>query len=693
MTNSLTFDPFTILWDKTQILNILLYYIFLAIPFFFSGICIAMVLSNLTKKVNKLYFSNLVGSGFGAISILFLFPLMGSNAIITVPLIGFLSTLSFSLNFRKAFFPSLIGLFIVISLFAVQFEINISPYKDLNIQLRYPDSKILFTGWNSFSRVDVIDSGGVRFAPGLSPEFKGKLPKQFGLTVDGGDLNAITSFENLEFLDFLPISLPYTFKDIDNVLVLNPNGGMGILLGLKNDVESIKAVELNPIIFHALKDEFGEFSGNIYSEKGVEVRIDELRNFLKTDKEKYDLIEISLTGGVLTTGLYNLNENYLFTIEGFEDIYEHLEEDGMLSVTRFLFFPPKDSIKLVSLSLPVLERQGVENPEKQIALIRTWTTSTFILKKGELNQEETNRIREFCGKMKFDIIYLPDVREEEVNYHNRFPEPYYYLAVIELLENRTKFVSNYLFDVFPPTDDKPYFFNYFRFEKFSELYESMGKKWEPFFEGGFLIAILFIQALVISFMFILLPLYKVGKRPVLKGKLVYFFCIGIGFMFIEISLIQKFILFLGHPMFSISTVVFSLLLFSGLGSLFSGRFKIKGKTLNFAILSLASLTLLYTIVIPLTFEVLGYDLFIRYVISILLLAPLGFLMGIPFPFGMRILDKLDRKAIPWARAVNACSSVLGSILAMVIAISFGFSLVLVLAAIVYLAGLGMIQKF
>jgi spermidine synthase len=697
ITNSLTFDPFTILWDKTQILNTMIYYSALSIPFFFSGLCIAIVISSIPRKVNKIYFFNLVGSGIGSILILYLFSLVSSNVVIFVSLLGFLSTFLFSLNYSKRYvFLSLAGIFIVTFLLLnVQFEINISPYKDLNSQLRYENSSILFTQWNSFSRVDVIRSRGIKYAPGLSAKFEGEIPKQLGLTIDGGGLNAITSYNNTKFIDFLPMTLPYKLKKRNKVLILNAGGGLGILMALKNEANSIEAVEMNPIVVGAV-GRFKGISGDIYSK--VHTKIDEPRNFVRGSRENYDLIEIPLSGSVGTYSLYSLNENYLFTVEGFEDYYERLNPEGIISVTRWLLFPPKEMVRLTSLSVSSLEKQGIKNPEKHIALIRTWTTISLFLKKNEFTEEEIKKIKDFCREMKYDIVYLPNVSVHEVNVYNRFPEPYYYLSIKNLFENREKFTQDYVFDISPPIDDRPYFFNFFRWDKFHELYESMGKKWEPFFEGGFLIILVFFQALFLTSLLILLPLYAV-KRKVLEinGKyriLAYFFCLGIGFMFIELALIHKFILFLGHPAYAISSVIFSILLFSGIGSLVSGRFEVKTKILTLVIAILSFLIILYMGTLPLLFNwFFGQDLFVRYVISILLLAPLSFFMGIPFPTGIRMLNKLDKNLIPWAWSVNACSSVLSSILAILIAIPFGFSSVLVLAFLVYLLGLGMIQKY
>lgn len=268
--------------------------------------------------------------------------------------------------------------------------------------------------------------------------------------------------------------------------------------------------------------------------------------------------------------------------------------------------------------------------------------------------------------------------------YNKFPEPYYYQNINKLFNDKDRFYEDYLFEVSPVTDERPFFFQFFKLEKLGPTYESMGKKWQPFVEGGYMIPIIFLQALVLSLIFILLPLRRIGKYPRKKGILIYFLCLGIGFMFIEITLIQKFILFLGHPVYAVSAVLFSLLLFAGLGSFYSERLKSPIKVIP----ALSLLIILYLMILPQIFNLfLGHEIMIRYLISLITIAPLGFLMGIPFPLGVRITKKIHPVLIPWAWAVNGCASVLGSILAIMIALSWGFSIVLVLASVVYLTGL------
>jgi len=708
ITNQVPFDPFRIAWDRMQLFYLLLYYILLAVPFFFSGLCIAVVLSKMAKRVSRIYFSDLVGAGSGCLLVIALFsPLQGEAVVLFASLLGAVSAFFFSLNFsKKGSYLTVVWIVVVLLLLSNVpsiLQMNISPYKSLNVALRYPDAELLYTEWNAFSRVDVVKSPYVRYAPGLSYEYRRAIPPQRGTTVDANALSAITRYDgtpaSIEFTGSLPMSLAYQLQKEPGVLILGSGGGLDVLTALYHNASSIVAVEINPIVVDLVKNKYREFSGNIYENEKVSVEISEGRSFVRSSSEKYDVIQLSLIDNIAasSTGVYALSENYLYTTEAFEDYYAHLSDNGVLSITRWLHPPPRESVRVVSLALAALENRGVEDPENHIAAIRSWGTITILVKKNGFTPQDKEKIKGFCRERKFDLVYAPGITPADVNIYNKFPEPYYYQMFHGLLlsEDRAKFYDEYLFDVSPVTDERPFFFHFFKIDKIVPTYNIMGEKWQPFIEGGYLVPVVFLQALILSLLFIFLPVYRFKRtKKTILGKwkmLTYFLCLGIGYMFIEIALIQKFILFLGHPVYAVSTVLFTLLVFSGIGSLFTERFEIRAKILVPVIVGLSVLVIIYMIFLPYFFHIfLGQDLLARRLISLICIAPLGFIMGMPFPVGIRLADAIDPDLIPWAFAANGCASVLSSISAVMIALSFGFSSVLALAGLVYLAGLGMI---
>lgn len=705
VTNQIPFDPFGMIWIPSQISSILVHYVFLAIPFFCAGVCIGAAISKMTANVSKLYFFDLVGAGMGSIMVLGVFTLMGPRAIIVAALLGALASFLFSLGTSKKHMAvTLVMLMLIVTLPVAapqHFEINSSPYKGLNLALRYSGSKVLSTEWNAFSKVDVVQSDGIRYAPGLSYEYRKPVPEQLGVMLDDDSAGAITHWDgnlsDISFTAFTPMSLAYELEDVQNALIIGSDGGLSVLTALYNNATNVTVVEQNPLIVDAV-NHFGEFAGNIYQDARVHVKVDDGRSFIRRSNTKYDVIQLSLPSNVIASsaGIYGISENYVYTTEAFEDYLAHLSPNGMLSITGWMMFPPRQSIRTVSLAIAALERQGVDDAAAHIAAIRTWTTVTLIVKKSEFTPGDVARIKEFCNRNKFDIIYAQNITASEVNYHNRFPEPYYYQAVSALLSgNRAELYDEYLFDVSPVYDDRPFFSNFFKWSKLVGLYESMGQKWEPFFEGGFLFLLIFAQASILGAVFIFLPVYSFRRaEPKMGGRrmLTYFFLLGMGYMFIEISLIQRFILFLGQPTYAISIVLASLLVGSGIGSLTSSRLGIeKPKALALVIVVLSSAVLVYLIGLPYLFNmVLAQPFLTRSLVSIILLGALGFMMGMPFPLGIRITNELGSELIPWAWCSNGCASVLSSVMAVLIATSLGFSIVLIGAVIAYMGGLGMV---
>jgi hypothetical protein len=437
--------------------------------------------------------------------------------------------------------------------------------------------------------------------------------------------------------------------------------------------------------------------------ESVSVVLEDNRNFLAGSSEKYDLIVLPLSVGQVqsTGGIYSQTESYTYTKEAFREYLMHLSDYGLLAATRWLQYPPREDTRLTVLAIDALGNEGVGDPENHIAVIRTLTTYTLLLSRRELTERDISRIRDFALSRRFDLVWLPGMNASEANRFNKFAEPVYYDSTQAILEasKRREFVGGYLFDVSPPSDDKPFFFNHVKWRKIRQLYESMGRKWEPFFEGGFIAVVVFIQALLFSVLLIVAPLTLRYRKIVsqLRGHLsilFYFLLIGVGFMFIEITLIQKFILPLEKPAYSIAVVLSGMLLFSGLGSIVSNRIS-EDKTRGILI-ALALTVLLYVIILPSTLSaILGKPLTHRVLYSTLSIAPLAFLMGLPFPLGIKYAARLqDNGILSWAWAVNGAASVAGAALAVISSTTLGYNMTLLIAGLIYAAaGLSVFYAF
>jgi len=416
------------------------------------------------------------------------------------------------------------------------------------------------------------------------------------------------------------------------------------------------------------------------------------RSFIRRTLGRFDLIVLSLSDShkVVTSGAYSLSENYTYTVEAFVEYLAHLREDGLLVVHRWLQLPPTESVKAGAIALTALRKAGVPHPEESLIVIRSWSTALILVKKGGFTAEEIEAVKEFC-QGKFDLVYYPGIKEDEANRQNVFPEPYYYQAFRDLLEKGEGFWQRYPFEVSPPTDDRPFFFHFFRWAQTPYILKMMGKTWQPFGGSGYLVLVIFLALTVLaSGVLILLPL-RLAPLPsgAVPGRVrlavfLYFGLLGLGYLFVEIPLLQRFILFLDHPIYAFAAVLSSLLVFSGIGSALSARLPWKA---SLAVTAL--LLLLYPIGLRAMFSLfLGLPLTLRLLITGLVLAPLGFFMGVPFPRGTREVGVRWPSLIPWAWAVNGSLSVVASVAAMMLALSFGFRWVLLAGSLVYLGALG-----
>lgn len=695
ISNHVPFDSYQIALDRRQIVYLAVYFLSLAVPFFFSGLAVAAVLAASPEHAGKTYFANLMGSGLGCPAALALLALAGGEAAVVMSaLMAAFAALVLSYRRSRSRLVLAAMLTLVFATCALRLppilEIRISPYKALSNSLRYPGARIAYRGWNAFSRVDVVESEGIRSAPGLSYVYAGGIPAQKGVFTDGDNpspLTAAAAGTDLGFLDYLLGSLPYKLTSPARVLILEPGAGSDVLLGVHGGASEVVAVESNPLIIEIVRDRYGKYSGDIYSLDAVTAVPEDGRSYLGRSPDEFDLILVSLSDNFrpVGSGAYSLSENYLYTTEAFVEYLVHVKPGGLLAVHRWLQTPPSESVRILSLALTALERMGVEDPAGHIIALRSLYTGLLLVARDEFTSEQIQIVKDFSRDRRFDSIYYPGITRDEVNRYSILEEPSYYEAYTALLnaEDRAGFYARYPFDITPTSDDRPFFFHYFRWSQTREVIQALGKTWQPFGGSGYLVLLaLLLLALFGSSIMILLPLAFLKKRgEIRQGRRLfpYFLLLGIAYLFVEIPLLQRFILFLSHPVYAFATVLFSLLTFSGLGSLASSKLSLR-KAMAVLIVILAC----YPLLLPFLFRwLLGEDLVIRVVSSVIMLAPLGFLMGIPFPAGIRLTAKIAPGLVPWAWAVNGCASVLSSILAVMIAISQGFSRVLIAGGLAY----------
>ena len=736
LSNLIPFDPVRLSWEKMQLFYISLYYITLSLPFFFTGLIIVTAFSSRGEKSSIVYGADLLGAGTGSIIILYAMTITGpERAVFILSSIALIASFMVSNKWLKAVSLICIFLNLTLLLHLPSFvSLRMSPYKGLQVALKYPGAEHLKTYSSSFSRIDTFRSPAVRFAPGLSLRYLDTLPEQIGLSIDGSEMNAITSVydrETLRFLRYLPSALPYEILNpplppfskggmggFDDVLILDPKGGLQVLVATHYAPKYIYKVESNPLLIKIIRDDYEDFSGNIYRDNtwsGLG------RSWLRKSNRKFDIIDISLMGSA-PSGTFGISEDYKFTVEAFREYIARLKPNGILGITLYILPPPRMELRLINTIVSAMEELGLKNVKEHVIAVRSWGSISILVKKSPLTLHEIGVLKEFSKNRRFDVIYYPGIREEETNIYVKMPSNDYYMAFEKILSSSTRaeFINDYIFDINPVRDDYPFFNYYLKLKNVRETLKLMGGKWQYFIEEGYILTVIFIQVLLLSLVLIILPAFSpLFNSPLSKGGhrgvknwlggfsviisrseearqsqkfLPYFAFLGLGFMFVEISLIQKCILPLENPSYAFAIVLTSILTSSGIGSLLSYRvFALKSSLVLFA---LSILIVLYSIILPSIMDVISsFVINVKIVLVFFTLLPLGLLMGIPFPTGLSILSEKNKSLVSWAWAINGCFSVLAPILTIMLAMAFGFKIVLWLGALTYILAFVTLQIF
>jgi spermidine synthase len=709
LAERLPFNALELIWDPYQLLYLGALYAILLVPFFCGAMCIGLALAWFSEPVGRIYRADLLGAGSGALGILgLLFLVMPSRALKLIGALGLLAAALVSITearprARLRALAYVAGALIVaFALPPAWTALQLSPYKGLSQALRVPGAKVEAERSSPLGLLSAVRSPEVPFrhAPGLSLNNVIEPAAQIGVFTDGDALSPITAFdgdlEPLAYLDFTTGALPYHLLDRPHVLVLGAGGGADVLLALYHAARRIDAVELNPQLAQLVRGRYAEFAGHLYDRAEVRVHIGEARGFVAASGERYDLIQVPLLDAfaAAAAGTVSLNASFVYTIEAFDTYLDHLEPGGYLAITRWLKLPPRDSAKLFLTALRALERRGVAEPARQLALIRSWETTTLLVKNGPLTPAEIERTRTFADERSFDLAWYPGMRADEANRYNVLQEPYFFEAAQGLIDDPAGFLERYKFDLSPATDDRPYFFDFFKWAALPELWTVSAQSGGALLDWGYLILVATLgQAALLSALLVLLPLWLGAETRQSAGLgriALYFAAIGLAFLFVEIASIQRFTLFLAHPLYAIGVVLAGFLVFAGIGSGVAPVLerRLAGArigALGLAILAIVVLATLYILALPPLFAALiALPELAKITLSLTLIAPLALFMGMPFPLALARLRADAPHLVPWAWAINGCASVLSAILATLVAMTFGTRVVVVVAAALYL---------
>ncbi len=701
------FNGLEIVWDSRQLIFLSLLYLVFFAPFFFAACCIGLAFSCRRTEISRIYFFDLLGAGIGAVLIIAtLFVLLPQNALLflmALPLIasvimGTSSAVRVPLIAAQALWLALL----ISGVPQDQLVLRVSDYKGLSQAMQVIDSRVLNVKSSPLGLITVIESPTVpvRHAPGLSFNTRHVPPEQLAVFTDADSMSAITRFngdlEALGYLGDVTAALPFTLLDEPDVLVLGAGGGSDVLLALYHGARHVDAVELNPQMSELVRSTYADFAGFVYDDPRVNLVTKEARGFVAMSKTQYDLIHIGLLDSFAAAGagVQAQSESYLYTVEAIGEYMRHTKPGGLLAITRWLKMPPRDSLKLIATAIAALQASGVSEPENHLAVIRGWNTSTLLVKHGALTPPDVESIQDFARSRSFDTAWYPGIEANDVNQFNILPEPYLYMGTRALLGERAdEYIERFKFYIEPATDNQPYFFHFFKWATLPEVIALRTVGGAGLIEWGYLILIAtLLQATIAGLLLILLPLSRVkrtwpSRTTTRMGT--YFLLLGFAFLFIEMAFIQKFILFLSHPLYSVAVVLCGFLVFAGFGSARSESLaqKLEGRgcsAITVAAGAIAMLSLLYTFLLPLVFQrAIGLPDPAKIVISFTLIAPLAFVMGMPFPLGLKKTAETSPDFIPWAWGINGFASVMSAVLATLLAIEFGFTFVILFALALY----------
>ena len=717
LSQRVPFETFELVSQPRQLGCLLALYVILAAPFFLCSTCITLGFFLMPRRIGRLYFYNMFGSGLGAAGVVGLLYIAHPSALVyALALAAALAHLLLVVAPRRWLWGGAVVLaFAGLAAFRPFESPRISMYKGLSYALQLPDAEVVAERYSPMSVLTAVRSDQIRETPGQISNYPmselGVLPAQIGLYFDAGAVSPVSDFADgdlgrFAYLDYVTSALAYRLVERPRALVIGAGGGTDVLGALCHGATHVTAVEVDPSVVAVMRNEFRDFSGGLYDRPDVTPVLAEGRGFVRASKDRFDLIQLPLFGSfnAAAAGVYALNESYLYTVDAFELYLRRLTEHGVLAINCWLKTPARDAIKLFATAAEACERLGVAHPSQHLAFIRSWNNATIVVSRAPMTPAQVAAVRGFCAERGLDLCYGPGIAPHEANRYTVLEQPVYFDAAQAILSaDRDGFYRQYPFHVRPATDDRPYFFRYFKWAALPRLLRAMGTQWVPFVEWGYitLVATL-VQAIVVSIALILLPL-ALGRSSNPKSKIqnpksplwvfVYFAALGAAYMFLEMAFIQRFMLFLAYPVYAVAVVLTAFLVFSGLGSLCSTRLpgtpvlRVGG-----AVAGVAAAAGLLLAGLGAIFDAgAAWPDTLRIAVSLVLLAPLAFCMGIPFPTGFQLVSDRAERLVPWAWGINGCASVVGATLATFTAVHLGFRVVVLLALATYgIAALAMV---
>ncbi|HEV8412812.1 MAG TPA: hypothetical protein VGQ49_04400 [Bryobacteraceae bacterium] len=661
-----------------------------AVPFFLAGTIVSIAISEAIERVHRAYFFDLAGAAVGCLLlILFLDVAGGPGAVIAAAAVYAIAA---ALWYNQARQDSLRIVAVLVALLMVTLLVVNGKTKWFDVHWakgeRIPPER--FSAWNSFSRVGVIEQHN----PDGSPYWLIRI-----------DADAATGIATYDWAHGLAEGdragllrqgqgLPYAMRPGAKTLIIGPGGGYDVSRALASGSKDVTAVEINPLIANKImqdvmvKENFG-----IYFLPEVHLHVEDGRSFVRSSTEKFQVLQATLvdTWASTAAGAFALSENNLYTSDAFYDYLSHLTDDGLLVFTRWGFEPPRESLRLVSLAMDAFARLGEPNPAGHVIAVRDDATKlngwgaqdTVLISRKPFSASDIANARRLTAESHMDVVYLPGQPGNN--------------AFGQLLSspNPAEFWNNYQYDVSPVGDDRPFFFYTVQPRDLWDFVRNANQQ-SADYKINRAVPLLFGLmglSIVVTGLILVLPRLVLGSRLPKQKNVVkflwYFLCLGAGYILVQVALIQKFVLLLGHPTYALTVIVFSMLVASGAGSYLSSRVVAGDDTRLVYVLGAVALLVgvLAFVSTPLVTAAAGWPLPAKLILTTLAVAPAALLMGMPFPSGLRRLEARHAPSVRWAWSLNAAASVLGSASAIFLAIYIGLRSTLLVGAALYIGAL------
>jgi spermidine synthase len=660
-------------------------YLAAAVPFFLTGLLFSVIFARETKRIPRLYGADLCG---GALACLAVVPLLnwigGPNAILVSGIALGVAAMIWAESASSRRNGGLMTLALVV-LTAANYSGRLIDIVYAKGMFRDP-AWVEFARWNALSRVEVDRQGQAKAIV---------IDADASTYIMNADLTQWHDTGWEKALMAAPPALANVLRPHGDFAIIGPGGGVDVLRAVANGSAGVTGIEINPIIATTImRGRYADYAQHLYERPDVQIHVTDGRSFLRSTPQRFDVVQMTLvdTWASTAAGAFALSENNLYTVEAFREYFDHLKPDGMIAITRWEFRQPREALRVVAVAMEALHRMGVANPARNFIVASLGSLNqdgipvVVLAKKSAFTSAEEDAVAGHCERYEeLDPLYLPTAPGQ-----NPFSE-------LIAGNDPQAFAHAYAYNVSPVSDNAPFFF--FTLKPSQILGDTSlrhGIDWKVNL-GVLILLLVLVISIVAVLIFLVLPLMLRGAHMRHSSvPLLYFIAVGLAYILVEIAFIQRFVLFLGHPTYALTVVIFLLMLSSGAGSLFSRRCLPRSEMGWIPLLLILAVLLLYIFVLPTRLAAwVGLEFQYRLLISGVLLVPLGFLMGMPFPTGLRALavtpatdfPEPAENAVEWAWAMNAAASVLGSVLAMVIAIQFGLTVTLACGAAAYVLAL------